>query len=299
MQEPTVSVIIPCYNSARFIEETVDKLMLQTYANLQVILIDDGSTDNTYDMLCNLSQKYNKVNCIKCTNGGLSAARNKGLAIATGKYIQFLDADDYLHQEKIKEQVSFLEQNPMADLVYADSVFFEHHQPDIFYKNIRLTQKKWMPEISGSGIQVLQHLVKGNLFTVCSPLIRASLIVKNKGFNTAFLALEDHEFWLRCAINGANFQYHKTPLAISYIRVHQNSMSKNLTVMYKYASMIRMCISTTIPQKQLRAINALYNLRMNIAILVKGYAKTPLLYLATVLLNMMMLKNTYYHVSNE
>ncbi|MCU0422052.1 MAG: glycosyltransferase family 2 protein [Bacteroidia bacterium] len=299
MEEPTVSVIVPCYNVQGFVKETVDRLMLQSYKHLQVILVDDGSTDNTYQILCELKAAYNNIELIKSKNAGLSSARNKGIQAAKGKYIQFLDADDMLHNQKIEAHVKFLEQHPSIDLVYSDTLFFDHNHPEIFYKNIHLTQQQWMPMISGNGKEVLPHLVKGNIFTVCSPLVRYALFEKNIGFNTNFFALEDYEFWLRCAINGATFQYDNNSMAISYVRVHPKSMSKNLTLMYTHASMIRLYINSHLPEFKLRLINGLYNLKMNIAIIKKGYAKQPFSFLIAIIFNILMFKNTYYHISNE
>lgn len=105
-----VSIIIPFYNAEKHLEETINSALNQTYNNIEIILIDDGSKDNSY----NLAQKFksDKVIVLQQTNKGASAARNMGLALAKGDYIQFLDADDLLSPDKIENQIKILHQKP-------------------------------------------------------------------------------------------------------------------------------------------------------------------------------------------
>lgn len=107
---PLVSIIIPAYNAEKFITEAIDSSVNQTWPNKEIIVIDDGSSDNTL----HVAQQY-AADCVKVysqSNRGASVARNKGLSLAKGKYIQFLDADDILDSQKISMQVKLLEQNP-------------------------------------------------------------------------------------------------------------------------------------------------------------------------------------------
>ena len=121
---PKVSVIIPCYNSASFVTDAIDSVMQQTYKELEVIAVDNNSTDNTWSVLEVEREKYNeKLTILKELNPGAPAARNKGLNTATGKYIQFLDADDILFPQKIEHQVSLFEKEAGAAFMasaYAD-----------------------------------------------------------------------------------------------------------------------------------------------------------------------------------
>lgn len=103
MENPLVSIIIPTYNSKSFLKETVNYALQQTYKNIEVILVDDGSTDGTEAYFDEF--KRQAVQCFKIDNGGASNARNFGLSKSKGEYIQFLDADDLLHQNKIENQI--------------------------------------------------------------------------------------------------------------------------------------------------------------------------------------------------
>lgn len=113
-----VSIIIPCYNAALFIEETLRSIVLQSYRDYEVVIIDDGSTDTTKEIISRLKEP--KVNYIFQENKGVSAARNKGLEFSAGEYVLFLDADDLLDPDFLKHRVETLENNP--DILFTCSV---------------------------------------------------------------------------------------------------------------------------------------------------------------------------------
>lgn len=113
---PKVSVVIPTYNRAKYICEAIDSVLAQTYKDHEIIVIDDGSTDNTKELL----NKYEtKIKYIYQENKGISAARNAGIKVAKGEYIAFLDSDDLWLSEKLKVQVKALEENKEIGLVYS------------------------------------------------------------------------------------------------------------------------------------------------------------------------------------
>ncbi len=109
---PLVSIIIPVYNAAAFLAETIESTLKQSYQNIEIIIVDDGSKDNSYE----IAKLYEspQITVVKQVNKGASAARNHGTALAKGEYIQFLDADDFLHPQKIERQVNTL--NIYSDL---------------------------------------------------------------------------------------------------------------------------------------------------------------------------------------
>src|SRR5690242_15999832 len=115
-----VSVIIPCYKQAHYLPTAIESLLAQTYDTLEIIVINDGSPDNIGEVM----QKYQadpRIRLIEQVNLGLSEARNTGLAAAKGEFLQFLDADDWLHPQKIAHQVAFLEKaEPQTGLVYCN-----------------------------------------------------------------------------------------------------------------------------------------------------------------------------------
>ena len=103
MSEPLVTVVLPCYNAAPWLAETLDCLERQSHSNLQIVAVDDGSTDATWSILQGSTDR--RIKAIRQSNQGASQARNAGMKHAEGEYIQFLDADDVMHAEKIEMQV--------------------------------------------------------------------------------------------------------------------------------------------------------------------------------------------------
>src|SRR5262249_3857174 len=120
-----VSVIMPCYNAARWVGEAITSCLRQTYRPIEIIVVDDGSTDNSPEVLRSFGSK---IRWESIPHRGGCYARNYGASLSQGRFIQFLDADDYLLPEKIERQVSFL-QETNADVVYGDWRR-QHHRPD-------------------------------------------------------------------------------------------------------------------------------------------------------------------------
>ena len=118
---PKVSVIIPAYNASEYLSQTLESVLVQTYSDFEIILVDDGSTDETDQVIAKYSSH---LNLIQQENKGLSAARNAGLNMAIGEYLVFLDADDLLTPRKLAIQAAFLDQNPGIGIVYSDGFLF-------------------------------------------------------------------------------------------------------------------------------------------------------------------------------
>ena len=99
MENNLISIIVPIYNSENYIKKCLDSILAQTYSNLEVILIDDGSTDNSYNICKDYQKKDNRIVLLQQKNAGVSRARNHGLEVAKGEYIGFVDSDDYIEPE--------------------------------------------------------------------------------------------------------------------------------------------------------------------------------------------------------
>ena len=114
--EPIVSVIIPCFNQGRYLEESVSSILRQTYGQWECIIVNDGSLDSTAKIAMRLSRQDPRIRYVEKLNGGLSSARNCGLSHARGHYIQFLDADDIVTERKLESQISAFCASPDASL---------------------------------------------------------------------------------------------------------------------------------------------------------------------------------------
>lgn len=213
-----VSVIIPAFNSERYLAEAVDSVLSQTYKNIECIVVDDGSTDNTPAIV----QGYgDRIRYIYQENAERSAARNRGIAAATGQYISFLDADDFIDSAKIADQIAFLEEHPECAAVYSKVRFFRGDAGKTCFNLERQTP---------SG-DILGQLLYGNFITVHSPLIRKFAVEETGGFNPVLAHNEDWDFFLRLSLSGCGFgflnKYH------AFCRMHQSNTSRDEIRMYE------------------------------------------------------------------
>lgn len=108
MQKGMVSIITPCYNGAKYISETIESVISQTYTDWEMIIVDDGSKDNSVEIIKTYSEKDNRIQLVQQPNGGSSVARNKGISLCTGQYIALLDADDLWDSTFLEKQINYL-----------------------------------------------------------------------------------------------------------------------------------------------------------------------------------------------
>jgi glycosyltransferase involved in cell wall biosynthesis len=228
-----ISVIIPCYNYGHLISETINSLLQQTYQDIEVIVINDGSTDNTEQVVKAFGEKDSRVKYHTYTNAGLGTSRNRGLEHATGDYIQFLDADDLLESKKFEVQLQIFNKNPEVDIVYSSVRYFTKNA---FDQSDRLLtywgpNEEWMPKITGKGQDILPQVLKGNFSHLSSPLFKRCIVTEVGLFDNDLSAVADYQFLLRCVIADAYFYYHDTPNTYSLVRWHPDNMSRNTNMM--------------------------------------------------------------------
>ena len=126
--QPLVSVVIPAYNAEKYIAETVGYVKAQTVQNFEIIIIDDCSTDKTFEIIQKLASEDNRITAIKCEkNMGVARVRNKGLSMAKGKYVALLDADDIWYEDKLERQIKLAEETN-ADLVYCSYALVDENR---------------------------------------------------------------------------------------------------------------------------------------------------------------------------
>jgi len=228
---PKVSVIIPCYNYGRYLPETLESVMHQSTSDWECIVVDDGSTDDTKGIVADFIAKESRFKYYYQENKGVSTARNTGISIAKGEFIQFLDADDLLEKRKIECQVEFLEEHHDVEIVYGYANYFLTDQPELRMQGLTPDSPPWMSKISGKGLPVIQELIVRNIMTISSPLLRRRVIDKCGFFIDGMKYCEDYEYWLRSALKGVSFYYLDLNETCVLIRVHEESTSHNRLVM--------------------------------------------------------------------
>lgn len=212
--KPIVSVIVPAYNAERFLGDAVRSVLGQSWRDLELIIVNDGSSDGTAEAAERFAAGDPRVRVIHKTNGGLSSARNAGMAAARGELLCFLDADDALLPDKLERQVAFLDRARWCDLVYSD-----HYVGDGALTPLWLDCRRPPP------IPMQELLVYKNWFAPMAPLMRAELRSRVGDFDEHLASAEDWDFWIRAARHGV-FSYLAGPVGI--YRSHSGQMHHDL-----------------------------------------------------------------------
>jgi len=252
---PCVSVIIPAFNLGSLIVYSLESLINQGYQNWECIVVDDGSSDNTEEIVQSYVKRDKRIVYVYQKNGGLSKARNAGLSRARGAYIQFLDADDLIESRKLQCHVQYLENNPEVDIVYGDARYFRTERPGERRNSMSDIDLPWMPKVSGSGKEIQEALLRMNIMVVSAPLLRRRIIDRVGLFDEELPLLEDWDYWIRCAVRGGRFQYLDEDGALSLIRWRPNSLSKDRFGMRKQGLHLRHKLSKVLQDKSLIEYN--------------------------------------------
>jgi len=258
-EKALVSVIIPCFNYAHLIVDTINSIKKQTYENWECLIIDDGSTDNTKEIIDQLSIDDARIKYFFQNNSGPTIARNYGLSISKGNFIQFLDSDDLLEPLKFEHQLKIFSEKTFADIVYGNTVYFKHPNENDLFSNLELTanDEKYQG-ISGSGESLIYEFIKKNLMVISSPLIKKEVFTKFGSMDEKLFFNEDWELWLRFAVNNIYFVFDDTLNSGVKIRVHQSYSKDNfkmfvngLYVCLKYKSILNQTIYQKILQPKI------------------------------------------------
>jgi glycosyltransferase involved in cell wall biosynthesis len=253
--KPLVSVIVPSYNYGCFIGTTLESLQTQTLANWECLVIDDGSTDDTAEVVARYSKADPRIKFFRQQNRRQAAARNHGLVQMSGQYVQFLDADDLIEPEKLERQVAYLENHPDVDILYGSVRYFRSEAPGERLFTMWGQDKPWMPGISGRGKPVLAALVEQNIMVINSPLICRRVIDLVGLFDEAVPPAEDWDYWIRCAAAGVTFQFADLPGTLALVRWHNLSSSGDRRRMYTSMLRIRQKVESLIDNPDLRTLN--------------------------------------------
>lgn len=211
-----ISVIIPAYNAAPTILETIRSVQQQSFSDFEIVIINDGSTD---DLLKQLSTIHDpRINVFSYENGGLSVARNRGISHATGEYIAFLDADDLWTPDKLELQLAALQNCPKAGVAYSWTYFMDE-QGQSFHVG---------QNVSVKGNVYADLLVSNFLAHGSNPMIRRAAINSVGAFNPTVSGAADWDYWLRLA---AKWEFVVVPKPQIFYRQSSSSMSSKVEFM--------------------------------------------------------------------
>ena len=211
MQKPTISVIIPTYNAAKYLNSAVKSVLNQTFKDLELLIIDDGSKDDTKEVIKAFDDR--RLKYFYQSNKGKSQARNNGIDKSTGQFISFLDADDYYYKNKLQYLFEFLNNNSQIGCA-AGGV------RRISEKGRTISQKRHCD----NRLITIEDLLFGNSINICSTLIRSEYVKKIKGFDIRLKRGEDWDFHFRLALADCAIML-KRKIVCAY-RFSQNAIDK-------------------------------------------------------------------------
>ena len=221
---PCISIIVPIYNTEKYLAKCIDSILVQTFVEFELILINDGSTDDCENICDEYAQKDNRIKVIHKENGGVSSARNKGLEIASGKYITFCDSDDWIEKNMLQKVYKIIE-NDQSDMVIYGFVYDKYEKDKLVqsipksvshYMNISLDEMKYKFRYIFNSIDISSS---------CNKLFKANILKENRiRYNENIVIYEDLNFnlnVLKCCKNIsmlAEIFYHYTqPLEVNYL----------------------------------------------------------------------------------
>ncbi len=185
MNNKFISVVIPTYNRASFLKEAIDSVLSQIYRDFELIVVDDGSTDDTPKLLLSYGKK---IKVITKANKGPSAARNRGIKAAKGKWIAFLDSDDVWKPDKLEKQVQFIKENPDIKICQTEEIWIRNGK--------RVNPRKKHEMHSG---WIYEQCLPLCIVSPSSVMIHRDVFEKVGLFDETMLACEDYDLWLRIA----------------------------------------------------------------------------------------------------
>lgn len=233
--EPKISVVIATFNSAKFINSAIDSVLLQTFGDFELVIIDDGSVDNTGDIVGSYTDA--RIRYFYQENKSLPVARNNGVARSSGEYLTFLDADDTFLPEKLEIQFRVLERRQGIGLLASGYEFVDEGG------NVINQVKPW----EGRAEINLWTLLTGGLTATHAVLIRREKFEKVGGFDPAFLQAPDMDLWFRLALAGCPMIWE--PAIVCQYRVHGSNLTRNPSRHFRryFAALDKVFISDELP----------------------------------------------------
>ncbi len=247
MSPPTFTVIVPCFNGEATLAESLQSALGQVSAALEVIVVDDGSTDGSAGIALALAQADARVSVVRQQNAGVGAARNAGLARARGRYVSFLDADDLMEPHKLARQGAVLDADEAIGLVLCDGCVIDGAGSQVWPTLVDLRRFAGHPPL-------LSVCLLGGPFPPVVPLVRTALARQVGGFDAdrRTSGWADIDFWMRLAVAGAEYHVLAEPL-VRY-RSTPSSMSADARAMAQAADLVFAKLCATHPEATARAL---------------------------------------------
>ena len=256
MNLPFFSVIIPTYNRAHVLSTAIDSVLNQEFKDFELIIVDDGSTDDTKQVINKYAQR---VKYLEQPNYGVSNARNNGIKLSSGKYIAFLDSDDYWHANKLQVQYDYIQLNPNTKLLHCDEIWIRNGK--------RVNPKKIHQKAGGD------QFIRSMELCCISPsavIVKKEVLDEFSGFDENYTVCEDYDLWLKIT------HRYKVDYIDEKLITKNGGHCDQLSAKYKAMDFWRLKSLLTFLNKNMSEAKKkalLHNIQTRIKILHKGYEK--------------------------
>ena len=222
--KPLVSVLIPMYNAEDYLSQCLDSVINQVYSNLEVIIVNDGSTDNSLWIANKYAKNYSQIKVFSQKNCGAQIARNKAFKLSSGEYIQYLDADDILHQEKISIQINEMLKENDSTLCFGKCEYFQKQKQNILKRDLKMYKNEYTDPCSF----LYQMWLNSEALPPLAYLTHRRLIKASGIWNETLTKNQDGEFFARVILSSKKILFSSDSL--SYYRMDTpNSISKQIS----------------------------------------------------------------------
>jgi GT2 family glycosyltransferase len=218
---PTISVVIPTFNRSGLLVEAIESVLRQTHPAREIIVIDDGSTDDTPQALARFGPR---VTCQRQQNSGQAVARNLGIKLASGDFVAFLDSDDLWVERRLELQLAALTRQPQLDFLFGLEAKFDAEQQSEACEIQDPEVRARLLALDGEVPSALELLLRENVVPTSTVLVRRSCCLAIPGMDPTIQPVEDYDFWLRLARQGARFGFVNAFLCRR--RMHEGNLVK-------------------------------------------------------------------------
>ncbi|MEA5506578.1 glycosyltransferase family 2 protein [Halotia wernerae UHCC 0503] len=239
---PLVSFILPCFNRANYLEKCVASVLNQTLTDLECLIVDDGSTDNTRQLSESLVSRDSRVKYFYKENGGVSSARNLGFNKSQGEWIQCLDPDDWIHEDKTRFQLNY-----SSNVAVENMVFYCDYERVYLDSNQNIIKRETNIISSLTKEQLIHRLLLPDFLADSPfPLLQQCLLMhrsvfNKKMFDESLKALQDRDFTLDLLVTDVNFVY--TPIVGAFYTKHESNRTNNWFYMKNYYTILYETVS--------------------------------------------------------
>ena len=231
------SIIICCYNSEEYIRETLNSIINQTYKKWEIVIVDDGSFDNTKAIIKEYINKNYPIRYYFQENNGFAAARNKAIKMCKNDWIAIIDHDDICRLDRLENQREDIINNPKCSLFFGDAIYFDKFNQFSKFDNLNSKDGFKPHKLNLKKIQAFENLIIYGCFIVSSTVILNKRIIKEIGyFDAKYKFVPDYDFFLR---SSKKFNIYCSNRVISKWRIHEKQTSNNQILLY-YKELIQL-----------------------------------------------------------